>query len=344
MHRTCRALLPHWTALLATALCLALLQGGALAAQLEKPIQCAIDADCFIQNYVDLAPGAESADLECGPLSYDKHTGTDFRISYDRMLAGVPVVAAAPGKVRGMRDGMRDASIRQQDAEPVAGRACGNGVALVHPDGMETQYCHLRKGSVRVRPGDTVTAGQVLGLVGLSGQTEFPHLHFEVRRNGQAVCPFTGRTLESGCGEKQRRPLWTGTALGAMPYIPVGALEAGFSGGQPDAKTLFTGGRPPALSRRSPQLHLWAGFWGVRKGDAITMRITTPSGEVWTRSRHVVQHAQAQLVLYMGKKTATPWPAGSYKGEAVLERPGNGAAPLVIPLAIAITLPENPAD
>lgn len=282
--------------------------------------------------------------MACGFLSYDKHKGTDFRIPYDRMQAGVSVVAAAPGTVRGIRDGMQDVSIKQGNAESIAHRACGNGVAILHPDGMETQYCHMRKGSIRVKPGDQITAGQVLGLVGLSGQTEFPHLHFEVRINGKPVCPFTGKVLESGCGTKEIRPLWSGPAFAAMPYIPTGTLEAGFSAEQPDTNTLLVGGKRISLSRQSPQLYFWVGFWGAQKGDVITMRIIAPSGEVWTRPRHVVQRNQAQLVLFLGKKSATQWPAGSYKGEAVLERQGDGVKPLVIPLSGTITLSAVPAN
>ncbi|WP_247877773.1 M23 family metallopeptidase [Azospirillum thiophilum] len=72
-----------------------------------------------------------------------------------------------------MRDGMEDVSIRQSGGAP-AGYDAGNAVVVDHGNGWETQYSHLKRGSVAVRPGVRVEAGTVLGQIGLSGRTEFP--------------------------------------------------------------------------------------------------------------------------------------------------------------------------
>lgn len=325
-----------WATLLA---CL-VVPGQVLAIQLERPIDCQPGVDCFIQNYVDMDPGPGYADDFCGPLSYDKHKGIDFRVPYTMMQEGVTVEAAAPGVVRGIRDGMADVSIRQIDPATVKNRECGNGVLLVHADGTQTQYCHMRKGSIRVKPGDHVTTGQPLGLVGLSGQTEFPHLHFEVRVNGQSVSPFSGKAMESGCDSSGKKPLWTDHALESMPYVTAGGLDVGFNAAPPDINTVFVGGKKQeTFTSQSPQLCFWAGFWGVRKGDAITMRIDTPTGEIWTVPDYVVDHNQAQILLTMGKKRTIPWPPGTYKGKAVLVRQGvNNDKSIVIPLVSSITI------
>ena len=66
----------------------------------------------------------------------------------------------------------------------------GNAVVITHADGFDTIYAHLRKGSVAVKKGDSVKRGQRIGSVGLSGLTEFPHLHFEVRFNRSVTDPF----------------------------------------------------------------------------------------------------------------------------------------------------------
>ena len=68
-------------------------------------------------------------------------------------------------------------------------RNCGNGVVIRHADGWETQYCHLRRGSVQVAEGDRVEAGEPLGLVGMSGEANFPHVHLSVRRDGDRHRP-----------------------------------------------------------------------------------------------------------------------------------------------------------
>ncbi len=58
-------------------------------------------------------------------------------------------------------------------------RECGNGVVIAHAGGWETQYCHMAQGGLAVKPDQPVTTGQTLA-VGLSGLTEYPHLHFTV--------------------------------------------------------------------------------------------------------------------------------------------------------------------
>ncbi len=43
----------------------------------------------------------------------------------------------------------------------------------------------MRKGTLRVKPGDIIKRGQILGLIGLSGNTTFPHVHLAVRHAGR---------------------------------------------------------------------------------------------------------------------------------------------------------------
>lgn len=95
------------------------------------------------------------------------HTGIDIPAP-----EGTPVVAAAGGIVRWVgADGM-----------------CGNGVTISHGNDMATVYCHLS--AVLVGPGQAVQAGQVIGLVGNTGQSTGPHLHFGVIAGGRAVDPL----------------------------------------------------------------------------------------------------------------------------------------------------------
>jgi len=61
-------------------------------------------------------------------------------------------------------------------------------VRISHGQGIETWYGHLAAASVR--PGQAVRAGEVIGLVGSTGRSTGPHLHFEVRVNGQPVDPL----------------------------------------------------------------------------------------------------------------------------------------------------------
>lgn len=65
----------------------------------------------------------------------------------------------------------------------------GNLVKLQHPGGAETWYAHFSK--IQVALGQTVAQGDTLGLVGSTGLSTGPHLHFEVHEAGQAVDPLS---------------------------------------------------------------------------------------------------------------------------------------------------------
>lgn len=63
----------------------------------------------------------------------------------------------------------------------------GNFIEVKHPNGMSSVYGHLSR--IDVRAGQGVAAGERIGLVGSTGYSTGPHLHFEVRRNGGQVNP-----------------------------------------------------------------------------------------------------------------------------------------------------------
>ncbi len=63
----------------------------------------------------------------------------------------------------------------------------GKVVYLEHRDGLQTRYAH--QSELAVQQGQPVAAGQVIGFVGSTGLSTVPHLHFEVRRDGEAVDP-----------------------------------------------------------------------------------------------------------------------------------------------------------
>ncbi len=65
----------------------------------------------------------------------------------------------------------------------------GKMVRLAHPQGYETRYGHLSQ--TRVRQGDRISLGSVIGLSGNTGRSTAPHLHFEVRKGSAAVDPMT---------------------------------------------------------------------------------------------------------------------------------------------------------
>lgn len=72
----------------------------------------------------------------------------------------------------------------------------GNFIELLHPNGLTTFYAHLSR--IDVASGDRVSGGERIGLVGSTGYSTGPHLHFEVRRDGVQVNPtrVVGQTFQ----------------------------------------------------------------------------------------------------------------------------------------------------
>jgi hypothetical protein len=139
------------------------------AVTLALPIACELGRTCEIQNYVDRDKGPAATDYLCGSVSYNDHSGVDFRIlDMVAQRRGVSVLAAASGKVTAIRDGVADVSVRDIDRATIAGRECGNGVVIDHGGGLTTQYCHMAKGSIAVASGMQVSSGAVLGRVGFA--------------------------------------------------------------------------------------------------------------------------------------------------------------------------------
>lgn len=100
------------------------------------------------------------------------HPGADIRAK-----PGTPVFAAGDGVV------------------VFAGRkgGYGNVVMVDHGGGVITRYAHLRR--IHTSEGDVITAGKRIGQVGSTGRTTGPHLHFEVRLDGNPVDPTTALSI-----------------------------------------------------------------------------------------------------------------------------------------------------
>jgi chitodextrinase len=130
-------------------------------------------------------------DWNCGTRTYDGHCGTDFFLWpfgwYKMDLGEAKVVAAASGVIVDKQDGNFDRCCDGNCGE-------GNYVVLEHEDGTKTIYYHVRSGSVTAKSiGQSVQKGEVVALVGSSGVSGGPHLHFEVwDSTGAVVDPYGG--------------------------------------------------------------------------------------------------------------------------------------------------------
>jgi hypothetical protein len=305
--------------------CLAtLVLGTALPAsaqdlELAIPLDCDLSRDCFIQQYTDRDPGPGAQDFTCQGLSYDGHKGTDFALpSLARMTEGVTVIAAAPGTVRGVRDGMDDTGYTESSASAIDGRDCGNGVVIAHGQGWETQYCHMRKGSVLVEPGQRIDTGTPLGLVGQSGRAQFPHLHLSLRKDGAVVDPFDPDGTRD-CGSAPGDTLWADPPA----YRPGGLIALGFADRIPDYAEVKAGSaQPDALGIGAGALVIYGYSFGTRAGDRMHLAIEGPEGTV-IEEEVTMDRPQAQAFRAVGRKAPDAgWAAGQYTGKVELWREG----------------------
>ena len=94
------------------------------------------------------------------------HTGIDIKAPI-----GTPVVATSDGII-----------IKAEH-----GKSYGNYIIIKHDDEYETRYAHLSQ--LKVKSGERISKGSVIGLVGNTGMSTAPHLHYEVIKNGEKVNP-----------------------------------------------------------------------------------------------------------------------------------------------------------
>lgn len=118
------------------------------------------------------------------------HTGIDYAAP-----SGTPVRSTGDGVVSS------------------AGRRGGYGtmVEIQHPDGYSTRYAHLSALASGLAPGTLVRQGQVVGRVGMTGLATGPHLHYEVRRRGQAMDPTRVSASAGTVADLGGEPRWATT-------------------------------------------------------------------------------------------------------------------------------------
>ncbi len=311
---------------LASALTALALAAPAGAVELGLPIDCEPNKTCWIVHYPDHDPGPGSTDYTCGVRTYDDKKGVSFAVRNKAVMrSGVAVRAAAAGKVVGVRDGMRDIEVEKIGGIPaLKGKDCGNGVGVDHGDGWFTQYCHMMKGSLTVKQGDMVQAGQTLGLVGLSGRTSYPHLAMSVRLKGAVVDPFTGPGTLGECG-KVGRVLWSDAVAKDLPYVPTFIADAGFADGKADFAAALDGRlADESFPADAPALVMWMVAYGVMAGDAIRFRIQAPDGSTLLEESAPVKKNRDRKFLFMGRKRpGAAWPKGVYVGEVRIVREGD---------------------
>ena len=230
------------------------------------PLVCTLNSDCYAANYIDHDPSPGLRDYQCGSSTYDGHEGFDVLLLNFRIMdRGVPVLAAADGVVREIRDGLFDRRKRR------GAGGLGNYVMIEHSGGIRTYYGHLKKNSIKVRIGERVTKGQEIGQVGSSGDSAEAHLHFEVRDpHGAVIEPFMGPCGNSISWWDEQPPYDDSFQLldfGLINFEPtIDRLKD-----RPATQTNFVVGR-------DPRAVFWVQVRNVKRGDRGRIAFYQPDG------------------------------------------------------------------
>jgi murein DD-endopeptidase MepM/ murein hydrolase activator NlpD len=169
-----------------------------------------------ISNYVDHNPNFpdQVTDFQCGARSYDlangyNHKGTDiFLWPFPWLMSEknqVDVVAASSGIIVYKENGHFDKNCSFNEMP-------WNAIYLRHEDGSVSWYGHLKNSTLTTKGiGDSVEEGEFLGVVGSSGSSTMPHLHFEVYdASGNLIDPYAGpcNNLNAESWWKNQKPYY----------------------------------------------------------------------------------------------------------------------------------------
>ncbi len=254
--------------------------------ELQWPVNCALGETCWIARYMDRGSGKKQFDHQCGLRTQNQHKGTDIAVAdMDVMNRGMTVLAASPGTVFRLRNGMPDRPLlSEEDRARIKGRECGNAIILMHEGGWQTQYCHLKQDSLLVKQGDFVRAGDPIAQIGLSGETEFPHLHFMVRApQSQATKTRDIDPFDSGIFEDNSCQMiaTTGTALwkNTLKYQEAAVLPPVIDTARRTHKTMWDP-QATTLPADSPALIVQARGFHALEGDEWRIRLMDPNGRI----------------------------------------------------------------
>lgn len=293
------------------------------------PLACTPGVDCWVMNYIDMgAPDdGRASDPLCGARTYDGNKGTSFALANKAALTkDVAVLAAREGRVVRVRDGVADNLNPTADdlaATKSAQKECGNAVLIDHGNGLQSMYCYLKDGSIKVKGGDEVKKGDVIATLGMSGYTAFPQLHFGIVWEGAVMDPFTGLHAGEPCGTV-KAPLWDSNLQ--LAYEPVRFYGTGFSTQVPTLDDLDAaqGIAGQTIAKDVPVLAYWVTLLGARAGDMLTLTITAPDGTVFARRSIGQTENKTRQLHYAGRRLDGALLApGTYAATATLARTGD---------------------
>ena len=262
---------------------------------LQWPLEHELNEGVYISGYLDVDPTDEFGDFRGSDFSYDGHTGLDMVLpDFAAQDHGVEVRAAASGIVTEVVDGQFDRHTEWLDPVPNA-----NFVVIDHGGGWKTQYWHLRRDSVGVSVGDEVEASDYLGLVGSSGFSRAPHLHFMVQHDGQEVETLMDQAAFWQSAIPQHGTEKRLAVAGVSNYdVSSDILE------RPSTNNVLTPGERAVG---------WAIVAGMSVGNEIEFVWRRPNGSVFATDQREFEGAAGRLPIAWGQRLPEDAPTGTWE-------------------------------
>ncbi len=201
-------------------------------AEMQFPVSCRLNENCWVINS-------------------DKQ-GTDIAIkSISQMEKGIPVLSAEHGTV----------VFVQKDEQN--NTKYGNAVIIEHNNEWKTLYGHLKKGSILVKAGDFARKGSQIAELGMSGEVEFPQMHFAVFKDGALS-----------------EPLWSPPVKEGLKPVDFAIVNTGISIEKPEPGKIRQGSyNGVEILNDAPFVYLWAYGFNFKEGDFLKFDLYNPGDE-----------------------------------------------------------------
>jgi hypothetical protein len=255
-------------------------------------------------HYVDLDPTSGVTDWFCQAVTYHGHRGNDMTIrDFMEMDQGRFVVAGAEGTVFWAGDS-------NYDRNTVPGGS-NNYIDILHADGSHSIYLHFRQWSTRVAAGDHVYQGQPIGLVGSSGDSSNPHVHFEIQDSGgNAIDPYAGPCRTGAT-------LWSFTQPAHVSQNAMDLADAGLHVWQP--WYWFIVQPPPQMTHvwqnAANALYFWIKFTDCHNGDVSNVRLYDPTNAKYAETSYTHTAFSAWDWMYFTFFMPTSGSTGTWRFE-----------------------------
>ncbi len=265
--------------------------------QWEFPASCNINENCWITK----------SDLE----------GTDITLKSEAdMEEGVDVLCAEHGRV---------VFVQKDDENKTT---YGNMIIIEHNGGWKTLYGNLKPDSIEVKPGKFARKNSKIAEIGMSGNTDYPKLHFAVFKDGEF-----------------HKPLWKPKYKEKISTKEIVILNKGISTEIPELEKIKKGEYDSTqILNDVEKVHLWIYGMKFKKDDLIKFSLYNPQGDkILTSFRRADKDYEENYFSVVKAKEKNEWQTGSYTAKTEIIRPEAGIAKEYV-FSFNVKEPEKPVD